>query len=379
MKIKNLYKGLGLLLIPIALSILSSCNQDVDLTPSIARVRVTAKDSVITGGEFGLSVAIQGNNLASVVKVMFNDLEAELNPTLITNNNIICFVPDVAPNVVSNKVTVITKGGQSAQADFNVVLPEPIITGMYNEFAKGNEITEVLGNYFYLIKSVKLGSTNLEIISFTPTSIKVKMPATVIKDKITVEGEGGTVTSTFRMHETDGNMVNFDIPATGWGSPVCWGGAAIVDGSDPDALSGKFSRINDTNLPKTGWQDSWVFSTCWFDFGLAAGAAESKTFKFEHKIDTPWITGQYDFEIKTENGTVYKYSYKPWNDSNLSGAGFKTTGWKTAYIPLTEFKNGQETIQDVSKIRDLLVAFKTPDAGMDAYKGSIDNIRIVNK
>ena len=381
MKKQRIYSiGIGMLLFVVTLSVLSSCKEDLESTPFISQIRVVAKDSLITGGKFGLFVAIQGSNLGSVVKVMFNDVEAVLNPTMVTNSNIVCSIPDIAPSTVNNKVTVITRSGQNAQADFNVVLPEPVISGLYNEFAKAGEENSVLGNYFYLIESVKLGDTELEILDVTPTRIKFKMPAVVGQNYITIKGEGGTVVTTFRTHETVGNMVNFDIPATGWGSAFCWGGAPVISGDDPESLSGKFSRINDTNLPKTGWQDSWVFSTCWFDFGLASGAADTKMFKFEHKIDITWKTGQYDIVIGTESGTSYTYSFKPWNNSQLAGAGYKTEGWKTAYIPLTEFKSsGNQTIQNTASIRDLQVAFKTPDAAVDAFKGSVDNFRIVNK
>jgi hypothetical protein len=132
-------------------------------------------------------------------------------------------------------------------------------------------------------------------------------------------------------------------------------------------------------MAQSGWQDDWVFSTCSFDFKLPAGSHDAKVLKFEHNVVEPWKAGFYEFNIKTEDGKSYLYSYKPWDSNEFRATGFKTTGWKTAYIPLSEFKSGSNQIADVSKIRDMTVAFKTPDAAISSFYTAIDNIRIVNK
>src|SRR4051812_39334898 len=82
-----------LILFAVFAVVLASCGEDETDQPLITNVRVTTKDSTVTSGKFGLTVAIQGSGLGDVTKVFFNDVEAELNPTYVTSSNIICHVP----------------------------------------------------------------------------------------------------------------------------------------------------------------------------------------------------------------------------------------------------------------------------------------------
>lgn len=362
--------------------IMVSCQEEEGGQPVINNVRVTEKDSTITGGAFNLTVAIQGIELGSVQKVFFNDVETYLNPTYVTETNIICNIPDEAPTVINNKITVVTSGGMTATYDFTVILPEPIVQGVYNEFAMPGSENKVLGNYFYVISSVLVGSTEVEITKITPTEITFLMPPNAVSNEtITVVGDGGTVTPIFKLHPTEGNMVNFDIPATGWGSDVCWGSAERVDpgSSDLEVISGRYTRIKQTNLAASGWQDDWVISTCYFEFGLPAGSADTKMFKFEANVVEAWKAGFYEINI-TAGGVAYKYIFKPWNDDAFKTSGFSTKGWRTMYIPLSEFKSDSGAkIADISKITDFQYIFKTPDSPIDRFYVAADNFRIVDK
>ncbi|MGG7663566.1 glycan-binding surface protein [Dyadobacter sp. BHUBP1] len=389
MNFKNICKtGLGLLLSVGMLLSFQSCNDDdIDGAPAISNVRLldpTKADSSLTAAEPGSLIVIQGQNLGSVLKVYFNDFEASFNSALGSNSNIIITIPANAPTKavdagVPNKIKVVTKGGE-ATYDFVLTAPVPVISGLYSEFVKANGTVVINGDYFYNIKSVKLGSTSLQVVSSTVKQITAKMPATAAVDIITVEGEFGTAKTSFKMNDAvTGNMVNFDVPATTWNAEVCWGGAPIIAATDAQAISGKFSRIKQTKLPAAGYNDGWVFSTCTFDFKLAAGDAASRQFKFEHNIAEPWKAGKYDITI-TAGGSEYVYAFQPWNSTEYASAGYQTNGWKTAVIELSEFKNASgSTIADVSKITDLKVLFNTPDVAIASFNGSVDNFRIVKK
>src|SRR5688572_13137948 len=159
MKKMNVYISRFLMLMAFAVTILVSCSEDEDGQPVITNVRVTQKDSTIAGGKFNLTLAIQGSELGSVQKVFFNDVEANLNPVYVTNSNIIVDVPDSPPTTISNKITVVTASGKTASFDFSTVLPEPIVLGVYNEFALPGTENRVVGNYFYVISKVLVGGT----------------------------------------------------------------------------------------------------------------------------------------------------------------------------------------------------------------------------
>src|SRR5688572_24293325 len=136
MKNRNKYLWPVLLLVALVSLNLVSCQDDEEAMPSVTNIRVIAKDSSIVGGEFGLPIAIQGNNLTSVVEVWFNDVKAELNPVYVTNTNILIFVTDDGPSEVTNTITLVTGSGNRITADFQTILPPPQIWQLYNEFAK---------------------------------------------------------------------------------------------------------------------------------------------------------------------------------------------------------------------------------------------------
>jgi hypothetical protein len=226
MKNINKYLSVAMLVIIVASIGLLSCQEDEEGTPVITNIRVVEKDSAIVAGEFGLAIAIQGKNLGSVVEVWFNDVKVELNPVYVTNSNILLYVANGGPTEVTNTITLVTSSGKRVTGDFTTILPPPYVAQLYNEFAKPGTENFVLGTYFFDIDKVLIGDTEVEILSKTETAIKFVMPETVGQDRVTVIGAGGTTVSAFRLNETVGNMINFDIPATGWGSDVCWGDAA---------------------------------------------------------------------------------------------------------------------------------------------------------
>ncbi len=382
MKVKSIIINICIGLI-LCSAFIISCSEDEDSQPIITNVRVTVKDSTITAGEFNLVVAIQGSGLEGVQKVLFNDVEANLKPVYVTSTNIICPIPDSPPGELLNKITVVTSSGKSASYDFTVILPEPVVSGVYNELAAPGAENRVLGNYFYFVSKVLVGDQEAQITKVNATEITFTMPSGDPTGKtVTVISAGGTATSTFILNSASiGNMVNFDIPATGWGSDVCWGSAERVDpaNSDLEVLSGRYTMIRQSNLPKSGWQDNWVISTCGFDFGLPAASHATKMFKFEHYVVETWKAGYYEIMIKSD-GVEYRYLFKPWDSEAYRASGYATSGWRTAYIPLSEFKSaagGQ--IADISKINDFQFIFKTPDAAIDNFYTAADNFRIVDK
>lgn len=388
MNIKSIYRtALGMCLAAGMLLTFQGCNDDdVDGAPSITNVRLldpAKADSSLNAAEPGTLIVIQGQNLGSVMKVYFNDFEATFNAALGSNSNLIVTIPANAPTKavdagVSNKIKVQTRGGETTY-DFVLSAPTPVLGGLYSEFVKPGGTLVIQGDYFYNIKSVKVGATNLQILSTNVKQITAKMPATAISDIVTVEGEFGTVKTAFKVNGMEGHMVNFDVPATTWGSDVCYGAAAILPATDPGAISGKYSRIKQTKLPATGYADAWVFATCNFDFKLAAGPAAERQFKFEHNIVEPWKAGKYDITI-TAGGTEFTYAFQPWNSTEFTATGYQTNGWRTAVIELSEFKSAAGgSIADVSKVSDLKVSFGTPDVAIASFNGSVDNFRIVKK
>ena len=371
------------LLLSVATMLQGCEDNDLGGAPVITNVRLldpVKADSSIKGALPGTQIVIQGENLSGLQKAYFNDFEATFNSALNSDRNVIILIPAEAPtkavnSEVPDKIRLVTSSGEVSY-DFSLTSPSPVIWRLYSEFVKPGGLAVIYGNYFYNIESVKLGATNLEIVNRSVTRLTVKLPATVSVDYITINGEFGTVRSGQKLNDPVGNLINFDIPATSWGSAVCWGAAQFTD--TLDALSGKYWLVKGTSLPSTGWNDSWAMGTCGFDFQLAPGAARDRQLKFEVNAKEAWKGGQVNIELKV-GGTSYLHVFKPWDTPALRANGYLTDGWQTETIELADFLSGSSTIADVSKISDVTIWYNTPDAAVDKMDVSFDNFRIVRK
>lgn len=93
----------------------------------IRPVKAAAADSLLTSAYMGNSICLVGDNLTSVYKLLFNDQQATLNNSYITNHTLLVDVPNEIPGEVSNKMYLITKNADTVKVDFNVLVPGPTI------------------------------------------------------------------------------------------------------------------------------------------------------------------------------------------------------------------------------------------------------------
>jgi hypothetical protein len=232
----------------------------------------------------------------------------------------------------------------------------------------------VLGSALYFIKEVKFGNLPATITDFTPTEITVTVPAGATAGSlITVTGEGGTVVSTFKYKDPGMWLFDFDQNATSWGSVDCWGGMKWR--ADAESISGKYGYIEGTDLPPSSWNNDWVASTCWFDYGYNNVDFSKKVLKFEVKAKEPWIwsdaisSGDHAALLITLNGGK-TYQFRPQEALTYRATGFTTNGWMTVTIPMSSFGIG------VATINDFQLVFKTNKQVYSKFATYIDNFRI---
>jgi len=353
----------------------NSCKKETsDAMPVVTSFRVTEKDSAITAGSFGLTIAIMGQDLQDVQEVWFNDLQAALNPNFVTSSNIICEIPNTLPGEITNKVRLVTKSGLETSADFKVILPPPVILSLYNEMAAPGTVTKVLGNAFYFIKEVKFGSLPAAISSATANAITVTVPAGAVAGSlITVTGEGGTVVSKFKYKDPGMWLFDFDTNTTSWGSLYCWGGMKYR--SDSESINKQYGFIEGTDLPPSSWNNDWVASTCWFDYGYNNIDFTNKVLKFEVNAKIPWVwsdaigTADHAELLITINGGK-TYHFMPQESLVYRTNGFSTTGWMTVTVPMSAFPLG------VASINDFQLVFKTNKQVYSKFATNFDNFRI---
>ncbi len=339
MKMKSINKTLLILLVAVG-GIFTSCTKEDDEstgTPSISYVRITrpeSSDSLLIGAGQGQLIAIVGNNLKNTVQVWFNDQQARLTPTYITNTSLLVVVPSQIPIAVNNKVKLIFKDGSQLLYDFEVQISEPVINGMVSEFVNVNDVATIRGNYFYEPLTVKFAggvTGTLVSVSANAQEIQVRIPAGAQPGQITITTNFGETKSNFWFRDNRNLLIHND-PWTGW-----WGQGNVVSATDPLAISGNFTRIKQ-NIGAWAWTE-WIGGK---EDALATSHnlpddavlnPDKYNLKFEINTLKPFNGNRIKIMIGQVNGPDPNWDTEPyyWEPP------FNTGGtWQTVVIPFNE-------------------------------------------
>ena len=155
---KIIYNTVLMLLAAVAF-VLTSCEEDDGVpleepngAPSISYIRVTnpeQSDSLLVRAELGAGVVIMGENLGGTRQVWFNDRQATVTPSWVTNNTIIVSVPSVAPLQVTDQLYLVDKNADTLAYPFVVTIPAPEVFSARNEWPQDGEKLVLNGDYFF--------------------------------------------------------------------------------------------------------------------------------------------------------------------------------------------------------------------------------------
>jgi hypothetical protein len=298
---KNINKILGILTMVVALgSIVSSCKkEDSAGQPVINYVRVTnpaSSDSLLVGAAQGKLIAIMGDNLGGAVQMWFNDQEAKLNPSYITNTTIIVNVPAQIPLTVDNKLKIKFKDGQELSYNFKVQISKPVVSSMVSEFVNTGDVATIRGNYFYAPLTVTFtGGATGTIESIKDQAIDVRVPAGAQPGPITVKTNFGETKSDFWFRDNRNIFISSD-PYEGW-----WNSGYVVTNpgpNDPPKINGNYIRYN-------------KFTAAWSWNELAGGPASAMPLQSKNVPDAAILKPE-DYNLKFEINTM-----KPYNASTI--------------------------------------------------------------
>ena len=189
---------------------------------SSARRIPDAADSLLVGAFMGSLIAIVGEDLEHTVELWFNDQQASLTPTYITNETIIVNVPSSVPVEVTNEIRFVFANGEEMTHPFNVNVPAPILTGIKSEYVEAGDIAVLTGDFFFEPTSVTFpGGAEGQIVSLGKTEIQVMVPEGAEVGEIAVNTNFGTAFSDFIFRDDRNVVVNFDDKRSrSWNSPV---------------------------------------------------------------------------------------------------------------------------------------------------------------
>lgn len=372
--------------------------------PVVNYVRITdpaKSDSLLVAAYMGSTVAIMGENLQDVNQVWFNDQMAYINSAFVTSTSIIITVPNVIPATVTNEMTLITvTGNDTLRVPFKVVVPGPRLDAMLCEYVPTGGTAVIQGNFFINdpsspLKVIFPGNIEGTITEYSITEIKVTVPAGAGIGPIQVKTIYGSTRSTFFFRDDRNIFLNFDnlTAAGGWRS-------GVISNSNPAPVSGNYVRFNGSMGGAAGatWNEDafsfnlWPSSNGRPDVPLYTGDLSTAVLKFECNVLSDWKASalQMIFTPYSTSGTngyigdgnVPRGLWIPWKDSG----SYKTEGWTTVTIPLSEFKYKPDggicgTAFTPEMLRGLtFFVWNGGVAGADCtVHMCIDNLRIVTK
>ena len=341
----------------------------VDGTPAIHYVRspyLSKKDSLLTGAYMGNTICIVGENLRSVAALYFNDQQAVLNTSFMTDNTLLCDVPNELPNNPTDKIYLLSTSGGIVSYDFQVLIPSATVNSMSNEWAVAGEEATIYGDYFLdydsdpLSISMPGGVAVTDIKSVTKTAVTFVIPSGVTESgNVEVTTKYGTSKSKFYYMDHRGMIIDWDgtygmAQANGWRTGA---GLKVDDGTGVD---GAFIRFHGTPTAE-GWnntEDDWCFNFWPSDTDPAiramSGCSElinkyeisQLAIKFEYRIpdELNWTSSALQLmltkpEVTGTNSYYWEESFPRslWSPYASSGAWSTKGEWQTATIELSTF------------------------------------------
>lgn len=359
---------LGRLLLIVAVALMGttfhSCEEYPDAyestggVPEVVYVRLPAPesaDSLITAAFMENTVVLVGKNLTSIKEIYFNDQKAILNNSFITANTLFVNVPKTIPEVVTNKIYMVTTGKDTVDFDFSVLVPAPAVNSISNEYAHDGQEVVLRGDYFIDDPNSPLSITmagNLpvpaeNILSVEKNAVRFVVPEGAEKGYINVSSLYGTSRSKFQFRDDRGMILDWDNLNADGG----WRAGNLRTDDPVEGISGQYVYFSGA-IPGdlSDWNEDDFSFNLW---GSANGRPEGDLFdidpstallKFEvnvldgwssnalQMIFTPWETSGTNSYIADE--TVPRGLWSPWKNESP----FTTDGWMTVVVPLKDFK-----------------------------------------
>ena len=376
---KSFNRTLLILLLTVGtVSIFFSCEKkDDSATPSISYVRITrpeSSDSLLIGAGQGQLIAIVGSNLENAIEVWFNDQQARITPTYVTNTSILVSVPTQIPATISNKVKIIFKNGYVLLYDFKVQISKPVVTSMASEFVNDGDVATIYGNYFYEPLTVTFtGGAKATIVSRKDQELQVQIPAGVQPGPVTVKTNFGEATSTFWFRDPRNHIIDGD-PHEGW-----WGTYLVTSpaSGDPIKISGNYYRFKKA-------VKAWTW-----DSPEVAGGPDNSMPTHSKNIPDDAIQNPANYYVKFEINTVKPYNKNRIilnvgllaedNDGYVWQPPYNTNGqWNTVTIPFEDMvaQYHNKPVISATGYWSRILVFGGDDFDADIC---FDNLRIVPK
>nr|WP_315158574.1 glycan-binding surface protein [uncultured Flavobacterium sp.] len=377
---KIIYKITTALLVILVITMVSCSSEEsaANSAPYISYVRITdpiSSDSLIVKAGQGQLLALIGDNLQNTTEVWFNNRQAFISPTYVTNKSIITNVPGKIPTEINNEIRLINKNGSVYSYSFKVEIGEPYIKAMRSEYVPDGQIATIQGDFFYEPMTVTFTGGKQAVISSIDDDkiLNVVVPDGAQPGPITIKTNFGETVSDFYFRD---NRNIFVSGAAGSDFIVTQPGAG-----DPLAINGNYIRIK-KNIGS--WDFNAFFSGGPDEFGEESRNVpddalihpENYNLKFEINTLKPYNANIMKFQLlldKASDFDAYYWSGGPY----LWQPPYDTHGqWETIVIPLNQVLLGPGHDVNPNGYYSRLIFHDNGALDADI---SVDNFRVVPK
>jgi len=321
--------------------------------------------------QFNNTLTISGTDLDLAVKVVF--IGGTESPVTVLDANTITAVVPVGTQ--SGPITIETTNGSVIGTSISITIlasTSAVITSMPSS-AKPGQLIDIVGENFEEVTAV-IFPDDVPATMYglkTPTLIQVVIPLDVKKGKgklklITANGEeveSPEINIQGVDDVVDPALVFFNFD----GLNKWWGDTGDNENDASLSLDGStYFRVNNSLNGWTGF--FWRNSKDNFPADVIGANASNYVLKFDINVLDPISGGEFAWRFKG-GGQDYWYYWKPW----ATEGPYKTDGWITVTIPLTDFYSGSNQLTDLSIINeDFGVAFNN---GSSSVNACFDNVR----
>lgn len=321
--------------------------------------------------QFTKDITITGTDLDLVSNVKFTG-GTEVAVAGGTATEVIVAVP---VGTLSGPVTLVTTNGSEVSSGQSLnILPSTsaTITNMPASAKPGeminitgenlDEITEVI--FPVNISATMFGiksATLIQVVIPLSTKTGIGVIKLITKNNEIIESPPINIQGVDPVKDPSLVFFNFDNLGLWWGDT---GGPEndpmfTLDGSN-------YYRVNKSCNGWTGF--FWRNGQNNFPGPTIGTNVANYVLKFDINVIEPITGGEFAWRFKGSSGDFW-HSWKPW----AATGSYKTDGWITVTIPLTEFYDGAKQLADLSTItEDFGVAF---NAGASQVNATIDNVR----
>lgn len=320
-------------------------------------------------------ITINGSDIQDIVSIKFDTTTASFSSVFNTTTTIFTNVP-TNPKFGAQTITITNRAGQTAQVNFTVLQPAPVISSFNPSNAPEGDTITITGKMFTNISGVYIGSMKAIIVdSSSRTQIKIKIPTGAASGLLSIVTAGGTAYSATTLSVGERAILIADFDGAGVrGNGSSWYSYGDMDtksivNSNPDPKSGYFLKAIAKTTNSAGYAgiSTYTLGTGTETFGLTSTTAATKL-KFD--VNNNGKTGT-QLQVIVQETTTDANATNFAKTVNING-----TGWNTITIPLTDMFNNYgggtatPTPANITKVKFHFTGYN--GVSMEA---NIDNVR----